>query len=170
MPSYSGHNSPNMTPVELNAAELAAKFEDAFLAVRGRSTSNLSASPTDHSSNSSRTTTSLSLGLEDFQDVDLEELEKGVEEAESQWTCKFPGCDKRYKNAAGLKSHRSQEHPTAQLQNIPEGFLGRNGKRGKNVPDIYKPYKCPVVKCGKRYKNLNGLVRTKYCGTLISVI
>ncbi|KAI9011703.1 hypothetical protein DFJ74DRAFT_307727 [Hyaloraphidium curvatum] len=74
-----------------------------------------------------------------------------------RYPCTFPECDKVYKNPGGLKYHLAHTHPDPDTTQIPPGLLGRNGKRGKNVPDIYKPYRCMVVTCGKRYKNLNGL-------------
>lgn len=75
-----------------------------------------------------------------------------------RYPCHIDGCDKVYKNPGGLKYHLAHSHPDPDQSLIPPGLLGRNGKRGKNVPDIYKPYRCMVVTCGKRYKNLNGLV------------
>jgi hypothetical protein len=75
-----------------------------------------------------------------------------------RYPCAFPECDKVYKNPGGLKYHLAHTHPDPESAQIPAGLLGRNGKRGKNVPDIYKPYRCMVTVCGKRYKNLNGLV------------
>jgi hypothetical protein len=77
-----------------------------------------------------------------------------------RYPCTVAGCDKVYKNPGGLKYHLIHTHPDPEAggSEIPAGLLGRNGKRGRNVPDVYKPYRCLVFSCGKRYKNLNGLV------------
>ncbi|KXS17729.1 hypothetical protein M427DRAFT_30202 [Gonapodya prolifera JEL478] len=74
-----------------------------------------------------------------------------------KYICAHAGCDKVYKNPGGLKYHLAHGHPDPTKSTIPAGLLGRNGKRGRNVPDIYKPYRCCIETCGKRYKNLNGL-------------
>ncbi|KAJ3343340.1 Methylcrotonoyl-CoA carboxylase subunit alpha, mitochondrial [Gonapodya sp. JEL0774] len=81
---------------------------------------------------------------------------KGVK-GDRKYICAHAGCDKVYKNPGGLKYHLAHGHPDPTKSTIPAGLLGRNGKRGRNVPDIYKPYRCCIETCGKRYKNLNGL-------------
>lgn len=92
-------------------------------------------------------------GPEDMPAVASEPKPRG-----KRYPCTFSECDKVYKNPGGLKYHLAHSHPDPETALIPPGLLGRNGKRGKNVPDIYKPYRCLVLTCGKRYKNLNGLV------------
>ncbi|KXS18135.1 hypothetical protein M427DRAFT_53970 [Gonapodya prolifera JEL478] len=91
-------------------------------------------------------------------------------DGDKRYVCPLPGCGKVYKNRGGLKYHMAHSHPAAPFPPVPQpppqptitvkipaGLLGRNGKRGRNVPDLYKPYLCAVEGCGKRYKNLNGV-------------
>ncbi|KXS18125.1 hypothetical protein M427DRAFT_153319 [Gonapodya prolifera JEL478] len=73
------------------------------------------------------------------------------------YPCTFAGCKKIYKNPGGLKYHLLYGHPDPNNPPNPPGFFGRSGKRGRNAPDVFKPYKCCMTGCGKRYKNMNGL-------------
>lgn len=75
-----------------------------------------------------------------------------------QHICTVEGCGRKYKNPGGLRYHISHAHPDPDSAAARSDFHGRHGKRGKNVPDIYKPYRCLADGCGKRYKNVNGLV------------
>ncbi|KAJ3194665.1 Transcriptional regulator of ribosomal biogenesis proteins [Entophlyctis luteolus] len=64
-----------------------------------------------------------------------------------------PVCKKEYKNANGLKYHLNHSH--VEPNELPAGYYF--GKKKKEAEDMSKPFVCTVRKCGKRYKNLNGL-------------
>ncbi|CAG8438853.1 8594_t:CDS:2 [Ambispora gerdemannii] len=64
-------------------------------------------------------------------------------EADKPYRCCVEGCPKTYKNANGLKYHRTHGHNTEQS--------------GNGDKSAEKPYKCPHGGCSKSYKNLNGL-------------
>ncbi|CAG8476062.1 13406_t:CDS:2 [Ambispora leptoticha] len=64
-------------------------------------------------------------------------------ETDKPYRCAVEGCQKTYKNANGLKYHRTHGHNTEQS--------------GNGDKSAEKPYKCQHVGCPKSYKNLNGL-------------
>lgn len=67
------------------------------------------------------------------------------ERDDKPYKCNYPGCDKAYKNANGLKYHNAHGHCDENQDSL----------------DIHvrmmKPYVCNFESCYKRYKNLNGL-------------
>ncbi|KAJ3343936.1 Transcriptional regulator of ribosomal biogenesis proteins [Gonapodya sp. JEL0774] len=86
----------------------------------------------------------------------------GLQKLPRTYPCTFGGCKKVYKNPGGLKYHLLYGHPDPNNPPNPPGFFGRSGKRGRNAPDVFKPYKCCIAGCGKRYKNMNGLKYRKF--------
>ncbi|KAK5100414.1 Transcriptional regulator of ribosomal biogenesis proteins [Lithohypha guttulata] len=75
--------------------------------------------------------------------------------------CPVIGCDKSYRNANGLKYHKTHGHQNQRLQENGDGtFSILDPDNNQPYPGTVgmekeKPYKCEV--CHKRYKNLNGL-------------
>lgn len=77
------------------------------------------------------------------------------------YRCPVIGCDKSYRNANGLKYHKTHGHQNQRLQENGDGtFSILDPDNNQPYPGTIgmekeKPYKCDV--CHKRYKNLNGL-------------
>lgn len=77
------------------------------------------------------------------------------------YRCPVIGCDKSYRNANGLKYHKTHGHQNQRLQENGDGtFSILDPENNQPYPGTVgmekeKPYKCDV--CHKRYKNLNGL-------------
>lgn len=77
------------------------------------------------------------------------------------YRCPVIGCDKSYRNANGLKYHKTHGHQNQRLQENGDGtFSILDPENNQPYPGMVgmekeKPYKCDV--CHKRYKNLNGL-------------
>ncbi|KAL8630388.1 hypothetical protein Q9189_003872 [Teloschistes chrysophthalmus] len=75
--------------------------------------------------------------------------------------CPVIGCEKAYKNQNGLKYHKAHGHNNQVLHDNGNGTFSivdpetMNPYPGTEGMEKLKPYKCD--KCGKRYKNLNGL-------------
>ncbi|KAI9883424.1 MAG: hypothetical protein M1823_004820 [Watsoniomyces obsoletus] len=75
--------------------------------------------------------------------------------------CPVVGCEKAYKNQNGLKYHKTHGHSNHQLVENTDGTYSiMNPETSTPYPSTLgmekeKPYGCD--RCGKRYKNLNGL-------------
>jgi hypothetical protein len=79
-------------------------------------------------------------------DLSQSSITSGSQEEHRPYVCRYPGCEKTYKNANGLKYHSIHGH-----------LHGVVPPPSPIVKSHEKPYKCPHLNCGKRYKNANGL-------------